>query len=184
MRRKIHVRSVLIVMLLAICFVIPASATKPVHEREAIEIDFPDWDTCGPVLGVWVAGHLDMRGSSFLWFDKDGQIVGETFTGSNVGSVSYEDRTVHTRASGLTRITYLGFENGVWRDRVEISGTSWIMAIPGHGAVVGTSGRSVFEEACVEVTPGDWQCSITSYEWSGISFDDQELLCNYLVYGE
>jgi hypothetical protein len=184
MKHKILVRSLLIVMLLAICFVMPASATKPVHEREVVGFDFLDWDTCGPVLGVWVPAHLDIRSNHFLWFGRDGLQRGESWTGTAVGIVMYEGRTIHTRESTRTNITYLGFENGVWRDKIETSGTQWIMAIPGHGAVVGTAGRLVFEEASVELSPGEWECEVTSSQWSGVSFDDQELLCNYLVYGD
>jgi hypothetical protein len=167
-------------LLLSLVFIVPARAEKPVFEKTVWEADFDDYSCTVPI-----STHIKVNSQRFFWFDKDGNPRGDSWTGSSHGYMFHDDRIVRMHASEEGKITYVSFIDGIWKDVMETSGTQWMASVPGHGVVIGVTGKQVIEETCYfDTDQGIWVCDTVILQRSGMTWQEPEIVCDYLLNGE
>ncbi len=167
--------SVLAALILGLIAIVPASAETPYQEKGTLEYDFP-YSTCG----FDAQAHVVMNFHRILYYDRNGADRSDSgHAGGSTISITYDDHQLTARNSENTRIEWLNFYDAIY----EIAGTSWIITVPGHGAVMGTIGRQTVLESCYFDENEQWKCNYTLLHLSGITFNDQEAVCDYLLNG-
>lgn len=174
MKAKNVLRSMLVVVILAVVFAVPASADKPEHNTVYFESD-----SLTPMCGVEVPTHLEGKFEQIYWFDRYGEDRGDSYhLGGTYISYTYNGHTMTLKDGENLRWYWV-----TWYDAIlEIRGASWIGTLPGHGAVTGTVGKQVILETCHEEGE-DWVCEYIPLDLSGMVFDNPEAVCDYLLYG-
>jgi hypothetical protein len=172
MKRRdfLAVLSILVVLILAMVAIVPASAEKPVHSSFEFETDIP-YEGCDFAL----TGHLKYRAieiSKEAWTDR--HLGGTTFT------LNYNGHTLTARNNSNGLWTWI-----TWYDAwVDIRGAEWFVTVPGVGPVSGIVGNQHILEYCHDEPNGDFVCEYELLEFSGMIFDKPEAICNYLLNGK
>jgi hypothetical protein len=172
--------SIFVLLILALVGIVPASANAPVHVHGVWDAYFLD-ESCGEPLDA----HLQLVSNEFYWVDKDGLPRGESYVGIARGSLAHEGRIVKMVSNENTSVTYLSYQDGILEVVVRGTGTDWKASVPGHGVVAGYAGNLVYTETCTQDEQGEWSCEFGEVlKWSGMDFKDDDVVCNYLLYGE
>jgi hypothetical protein len=161
-------------LILALVAVVPASADKPIHNIAIFE---DDWITY--MCDVEIQTHQEGKYVQNYFFGRDGGDRADTWHLEETLTYTYDDRTLTLHNSENYHWDWITWYDAI----VEVKGASYIGTLPGYGVVTGTVGKQVWLEACHEEGP-DWVCEYTLLDVSGMIFDDQEAVCNYMLYGE
>jgi hypothetical protein len=164
--------SILGALILAMIAIVPAIAEAPSIDRVILDFDFVDRD-----CGVKMPAHLTGKEVTTTFYDKDGAIRGGTLSyGGTSATITYNGHT----------LTWHDVENVRWQIvkepyTVEYIGLFWEVSVPGYGKVYGSSGRTVL--ACY-LKNDELICDSEPIHWSGMSVENLEPFCNYMINGK
>ena len=171
--------SVLAAMILALVASAPARADKPPVERIHFEEDGTIF-ACGVEFPYHWEADLKYTYLCDEKRERKGDRCGDVYLWKQEWSFTYNGHELNLLGSSRERYTWI-----TWYDTLfEISGSSGIGTLPGHGVVWGTVGRQVIYETCQGEYPDNWECEYKYLHEPGMVFDDYETVCNYMLYGE
>jgi hypothetical protein len=173
----IVVLSILAALILAMVAIVPAIADKPDHRINILEDEWYSY-MCDDEIPILT--HQEGKCVQNYFYDRYGEDRADTYhCGGTTLTYTYNDHTLTLYASENYHWDWITWYDAI----VEIKGASYIGTLPGHGVVKGTLGKQVWLETCHEEGE-DWVCDYELLDISGMVFNDQEAVCDYLLNGK